>query len=262
MTNVAVPTLSRNIAPRFCCLPSRSVSSLALLAGLAGAAPARAQVPASEPVPQIVTSGRGEVRLAPDRAALSISVETHRPSAALASQENARLQRAVFDTLRAVGLTAEQLSTSDFSVVPEQRWNQQKQQSELLGYVVRNTIRVQVRQLDQLGRVIDGALAKGSNLISSLELYAANTEGARHEALAKAVERARADADVMAKAAGGTVSGLLELSTEADEPQVVRPLMLAPRASGAAAPETPIGTGSQTLNVRVTARWRFLADRR
>lgn len=264
------PSMSSIAAPHRAMLDRRStvlftLCSVALLFVAASPAVADAQssAVAPEPTPQIMTSGRGEVRVNPDRATLSLAVETRRLTASQASQENARLQRAVFDTLKAVGVAADQLSTSDFSVMPEQRWNQPRQQQELVGYVVRNTVRVQVRQLDQLGRIIDAALSKGSNLVSSLELFASNTDAARREALARAVEQARLDAEAMAKAAGGVVAGLLELSSEPFEPPGVQPIRMELRAKIAdASPETPIGTGSQAVSVKVSARWRFSADKR
>ena len=211
-----------------------------------------------DPVAQLVVGGRGEVKVTPDRALLSLTVETRRPQASAAAQENARLQRLVFDTLRAVGVASSELSTADYSVQPEQRWNQQKQQSELIGYVVRNTIKVRVLNVEQVGRVIDAALSKGSNLVSSLEFYASNVEVARRQALAQAVEQARADADVMARAAGGSVGGLLELSSVDAEPAPVQP-MRSMRTAVAEAVETPIANGAQALVVRVMTRWRFAA---
>lgn len=230
-----------------------------VLLGLSGRrAVAQASAADREPIPQVVVSGRGEVKVTPDRALLSLTVETRRPQAAAASQENARLQRRVFDTLRAVGVAPADLATTDYSVQPEQRWNQQKQQAEQIGYVVRNTIKVRILSVEQTGRVIDAAVSKGSNIVSSLEWYASNVETARRQALAQAVEHARADADVMAKAAGGTIGGLLELSSVEMEPGPVPPVrMLSMSARAVDAPETPIGTGTQALVVRVSTRWRF-----
>jgi uncharacterized protein YggE len=148
-------------------------------------------------------------------------------------------------------------------VAPEQRWNQQKQQSELIGYVVRNTLRVRILNLEQVGRAIDAALAKGANQVSGLEFSATNVEAARRQALAMAVEQARADADVMAKAAGGTVSALLEVSSSDMEPPPVAPMrVMSMAARGAEAVETPISAGPQTLVVRVQTRWRFAPSSR
>ena len=240
-----------------------SAPALLLLTVGARLAVGQAVTPKREPVAQIVVGGRGEVKITPDRALLSLTVETRRAQAAAASQENARLQRLVFDTLRAIGVASADLSTTDYSVSPEQRWNQQKQQAELLGYVVRNTIRVRIVNIDMTGRVLDAALSKGSNLVSGLELYASNVEAARRQALSQAVEQARADAEVMAKAAGGSLGALLELSSGESDPAPVTPVRaMAMAAKSSDASETPIAGGAQTLVVRVSSRWRFNAPPR
>jgi uncharacterized protein YggE len=75
---------------------------------IAVVAPLTAQQPAInptvDPVPQIITSARGEVRVVPDRATIQISVQTRAATAAAAASENATKQKAVFDALRALGL--------------------------------------------------------------------------------------------------------------------------------------------------------------
>lgn len=211
-----------------------------------------------EPVPQIAVAAHAEISVTPDRAMLSVTVETRRPLAALASQENARIQRAVFDTLKTLGVAGDQITTTDYTVMPEQRYDQQRQRSEVVGYVVRNTIRVRVVRLELLGSIIDAALAKGSNVVSALDLYAANTDQARRQALAEAVEKARADADVIAKAAGGTVAGLLEIVSEEYGSSLPVPVRMAMAKVDGGQPETPIGTGSQLVRARVSTRWRFV----
>lgn len=211
-----------------------------------------------EPVPQISVSAQGEIRVTPDRATLSVTVETRRPLAAQASQENARIQHAVFDTLKSLGVAADHISTTDYTVMPEQRWDQRQQRSEVTGYVVRNTIRIRVLRLDQLGSIIDASLKKGSNVVTSLDLFAANTDQARRQALAEAVEKARADADVIAKAAGGSIAGLLEIVSEeyrTSPPVPMQRMAMAKAEAGSV--ETPIGAGSQLLQARVSTRWRF-----
>ena len=64
-----------------------------------------------------------------------------------------------------------------------------------------------------MGRVIDAALAKGANEISSLQFFSSKADSARSVALAAAVADAKAQAEVMARAAGGSLGQLLELNT-------------------------------------------------
>jgi uncharacterized protein YggE len=92
-------------------------------------------------------------------------------------------------------------------------------------------------------------------MINSLQFYASNVEAARREAIGAAVRKARADAEAAAKAAGGAVGDLLELSIGAYYPPQPRP-MIAMKAQAAA--DTPIVGGDETVAVDVTTRWKFV----
>ncbi|MBX6331933.1 MAG: SIMPL domain-containing protein [Gemmatimonadaceae bacterium] len=210
--------------------------------------------------PEIVTSAQGEARVTPDRATVFIGVETRAATAAQAGAQNARKQAAVIDTLRALGIAKEQISTVGYNVYPQQSFPQPggDQTPKIVGYNVSNTVRVEVGKLDQLGKLLDAALAKGANAINSLELYASNQDDARRAAYAEAVARARADAEALARAAHGHLGDLLELSTTPTV-QPPRPYPFAAMAMKSTA-ETPISAGEQTITVNVMARWSFVAD--
>jgi len=211
-----------------------------------------------DPIPQISVVGRGEIKVSPDRATIQISVQTRAVTAAAAAAENATKQQSVLSALKALGLTDDQLSTINYNVYPEQRYEQGKE-PVIVAYNVTNTILVDVRKLSQVGPVIDAALAHGANMITSLQFYASNTEAARRSAIASAIEKARADADAAARAAHGTLGSLLEVSIGSYSAPPPRPLMMArTMAAGAAQADTPINPGDETLSVDVSTRWRFL----
>src|SRR5918911_985524 len=145
--------------------------------------------------------------------------------ACAAAADNARKQRAVIDTLRKLGIAQEQISTVNFNVYPETQYDRPNQTPRVTGYVVSNSVRAEVRRLDQIGALIDAALASGANAISSLSFYASNTDEARRPALSQAVAKARQDAETLARAAGGALGELLELTTVEYHPP--RPLLVA-----------------------------------
>jgi uncharacterized protein len=209
-----------------------------------------------EVIPQIAVTGRGEVKVSPDRATIQISVQTRASTAAAAAAENANKQQAVITALRALGLGTDQLSTINYNVYPEQRYEQGKE-PVIIAYNVTNTILADVRKLTQVGPVIDAALAHGANMITSLQFYASNTEAARRTAIGTAIEKARADADAAAKAAHGTLGTLLEINIGSYSPPPPRPMMMMARKDAAQA-DTPINPGEETLAVEVSTRWRFL----
>lgn len=208
-----------------------------------------------DPIPQIAVIGRGEIKISPDRSTIQISVQTKAPTAAAAAADNANKQQSVMAALRALGLGNDQLSTINYNVYPEQRYEQNREPA-IVGYNVTNTILVDVRKLSQVGPVIDAALSHGANMITSLQFYASNTEAARRTAIASAIEKARADAEVAARAAHGSLGTLLGIDIGSYSPPPPRPMMMA-KQMGAQA-DTPINPGEETLAVEVSTRWRFI----
>jgi uncharacterized protein YggE len=212
--------------------------------------------------PQIVVSGSGEVRVTPDRAIINIGVYSRAATAAAAARDNARKQAAIIDTLRSLGFTNDQISTMHYNVSPEMRHEPRTGRSEVVAYTVSNTVRVDVRRLDQIGTAIDAALAKGANQIHGLDFYVFNTDEPRRRALTQAIERARLDADAMARAAGGSLGALLEMSTGFTPIPIIRQEMAMARTGVAQADvATPIQPGEEVLRAIVTTRWQFVPGR-
>lgn len=212
-----------------------------------------------EPTPTISSSASAEAKFAPDRATVSIAVQTKGATAAAAAADNAKRQGAVLASLRALGMTNEQLSTTGYSVNPEYRYPQNAA-PVLTGYTVTNTILADVHDLKQVGKVLDTALASGSNVISSLDFYASNTDVPSQKALTDAVVKARNQAEIAAKAAGGTLGPLVQLAIMGGNTNPPpRPMYAA--KSMAAAPDTQINPGDQTISVSVSGSWQFIAGR-
>jgi uncharacterized protein len=222
-------------------------------------APLKAQQPANNPpIPQIVVTGRGETKITPDRATIQISVQSRDATAAAAAADNAKKQTAVIASIKALGIKDEQISTSNYSIVPEQKYTPNNP-PVVTGYTVTNTVVVDVRNITMVGAVIDAAVSHGSNLISGLSFYASNTDAARRTAIASAVEAARSDADAAAKAAHGSLGELIEMDVGGGFAPPPRPIMMARMGVGGVAQDaTPISPGEETLTVEITARWRFI----
>ncbi|MGI8510259.1 MAG: SIMPL domain-containing protein [Gemmatimonadaceae bacterium] len=210
-----------------------------------------------EATPSIGGTASSDVKLTPDRATIRISVQTRASTASTAAAQNAIKQNAVLTALRSLGLANEQLSTTDYSVNPEYRYEQNKS-PVLTGYTVTNTILADVRDLKLLGKVLDASLGSGANMVSSLDFYSSNTDAARRGAIGVAVTKARSEAEVAAKAAGGTLGELISLEIGgANQNPPPRPMMR--MASATASDATPINPGEQTVTVTVSARWRYVA---
>jgi uncharacterized protein len=213
-------------------------------------------------IPNVVTSGTGEAKVTPDRAAVMVNVQTRAATAAAAASENARRTTAVLEALGKLGLPKSQLSTEGYTVYPETRYDQNGQSPRVTGYVVTNTVRAETHRPEQAGAIIDAALGAGANMINGLSFYASSIDAPRREAIADAVASARADAEAMARAAGGSLGSLIELSTQGPTmpPRPMYDMAVMARKSEVAAP-TPVNPGEQTINVYVSARWQFVPGR-
>ena len=95
----------------------------------------------------------GEARVTPDRATILVGVQSRAATAAAAGADNARRQKAILDTLRALGsrrrsaLDGELQRRSGDAVQPETGGSPPK----VTGYTVTNTVRADVRRLDDVG---------------------------------------------------------------------------------------------------------------
>jgi uncharacterized protein YggE len=245
---------------------SRLLSSTVFGALLLGAGPSSslgAQTPTMTVVaasPALITSGQGEAKVTPDRASILVNVQTRGLTAAAAGADNAQRTKAVLDALAKLGLPKEQLSTEGYSVYPEMAYDRNGGTPRVTGYVVTNTVKAETKQPAQVGAMVDAALSAGANMINSLSFYAASIEGPRREAIALAVANARADADAMARAAGGSLGNLLELSTQGPTipPRPMYEMAMAARKGVADQVQTPVNPGQQTVSVYVTSRWQFV----
>jgi uncharacterized protein YggE len=208
-------------------------------------------------VPILSTSGQGEAKVTPDRASVMVNVQTRAVTATAAAADNASRTRAVLDAIGKLGLSKEQLGTEGYTVYPEMQYDKNGGSPKVSGYVVTNTVHAETKRPEQAGAIVDAALSAGANLINSLSFYASSIDEARRQAIAAAVASARADAEAMARAAGGTLGSLIELSTGG--PTVPpRPMYdMAIRSKSVMQVETPVNPGQQTVTVYVQAKWRF-----
>lgn len=238
---------------------ARTISCCALaLSSQAVTLGAQAPLAGAPLPPSLVTSGQAEEKVTPDRVSVLVNVQTRAATAAAAAADNAKRTRAVLDALSALGLTKDQLSTEGYSAYPEMNYDRPGNTPKVVGYVVTNSVRAESKRVDQAGPIIDAALGAGANMINGLSFYASSIEEARRKAIGGAVASARADAEAMAQAAGGSLGALIELSTQG--PTVPpRPMFdIAARTKSVMAEPTPINPGQQTVTVFVTARWAFV----
>ena len=227
-----------------------SFGSLACVAVLALALVLPTSTASAEEAPTLTMNGIGVARIAPDVAEITLGVVTEAKDAAKAHADNAAQATRVQNAVKALGIAERDIQTTryDFSPVYDVKDNGR---SVTTGYTVTNSVVVKVRNLDNVGKVIDAALANGANRVDSLEFSASDPSAAKNAALADAARDARNKADAVAKALGVRIVRILNVYADAqpyNTPRNFMPMMMAKEAYDAS---TPISAGELSFEASV-----------
>lgn len=232
---------------------------LLLLAALAlgacsGIASAQAQTPAAPAAEQaesprtITVTGSGQAALTPDIAYVTIGVRTEGQDAAEAVAENSEKSQTVIQAIREAGVAARDIRTTNFSIYPQQSFNNEGQPQEIT-YVVENSVYVTVRELDLIGSLLDEAVQAGANSIHGIQFDVADKAQALSGARREAIDNARAVAEEVAEAAGVEIGEVRSIDVYGGSTPV--PYFAARTSVAEVAMDVPVSTGEMILTVDV-----------
>lgn len=229
--------------------PAYSFALLAsiVLAGPVAAAPGDRQ-------PSVTVTGTGEVFERPDMARVNIGVVTQREAASESLRQNSAAVEKVLATLKNHNIADDDIQTSNFNIGPQYDYGRSGEPPRLIGYRVTNEVRVAVRQLDDLGKLLDEVVSAGSNHINGVQFDIADAAALEDTARRAAVKDARRKADLYAQEAGvelGKVMRIEEISGPVAMPQVAFGVAEQARA-------VPVAPGRQAI--RQTVRVTFAID--
>jgi hypothetical protein len=163
---------------------------------------------------KLIVQGEGKASAAPDKATVVLGVETRDASAAIAAVENARLMNETIVALLAAGIAEREIQTSGYSLGTEPQdapvMAGEKQKAPV--FVASNTVTVDLNNTTDVGRVLDTAVAAGSNSIQEVAFDLKDPQPQKDLALTMAIEDARRKAEIAAKAAGVKLGRVLEIS--------------------------------------------------
>lgn len=194
-------------------------------------------------------SARGESSRTPDIATASAGVVTQAADASTAMRENAAQMSRVMAAIRAAGVAEKDIQTSGINIHPSYR-HVENEEPRISGYNASNTVNLTVRDIAKLGEVLDALVASGANNVNGPSFGIDRPEVVYDEARRKALEQARARADMYAKALDLRVRRIVSISEGGSLPQP-RP-MYAMRAMAAMdAESTPVSPGENTLEANL-----------
>jgi uncharacterized protein YggE len=199
----------------------------------------------------VVTSGEAVIQTAPDRAVVTIAVESRAKEPKDAQRQNAEAASAMQQKLKSAGIGADAIRTVAIELTPEFDYANGRQQ--LRGYVARNGVEVRVDALERLGDTIDAAVATGATNVTGVSFDVKSRDDLEREALRRAVAQAKLRAEAAASGAGRAIDRVMRIEdTGGVVPPPPRPMMMAARAEMAADAATPVAPGELEIRAQVT----------
>jgi uncharacterized protein YggE len=198
----------------------------------------------------VQATGSATISVNPDQFQLAVGVVTQGTTAQDAGQQNATLTTTVLNALKGVLGTAGTIQTISYSISPRYSTTT-GQTSVIVGYTASNTVEVTSTDLTLIGRLIDSANQAGANNVGNLSFGLQNPEPVMEQALGQAAKQAQAHANAIATGLGAKTGAVISAQEGASATQIV--------ALGvAAAPTTPIQTGTVSVTANVTINVRMM----
>jgi uncharacterized protein YggE len=205
--------------------------------------------------PEVRTSGGAAKTVQPNLVTVTIEFSVKRRTPGDAGRANAERAVAIRRALTALGIPRDSIVTAGYR--SELTFSDGYQRDT--GFVASNTLVARIRDLRLIGPAIDTALAEGATRVTNVHYSASDVDRPYLEALRDASLAARQRAEVMAKAMGGRLGRLIELTTEARRYSDDGLIDLREITVTAAA-ATPIQAPTLQLTATVYGRWEFVRD--
>jgi uncharacterized protein YggE len=162
----------------------------------------------------------------------------------------------LIDAIKANGVAAEDIQTSNFSIWANTQYGPDGLPSGT-SYVVDNTVYLTVRNLEQLGDLLDAAVQAGANNVNSIQFDVADKSVSLTEARKSAVKAAYEQASELASAAGVSLGEITRIEYM-DNGQVYGYMGYGMGGGGGgdmASSSVPITTGQMEISATVSVTY-------
>lgn len=176
-------------------------------------------------VPMINVSGEGKVKVAPDQASISISIETKGTKAEDVKRENDKKMDAVLKFIKNSNIAKEDFQTQRISLNPNYDYEKKK-----YSYVATQTVQILLKDLSKYDALMEGLINEGINRIDNVEFKSSKMLQLQSEARKLAIKEAKAKAEDFVSVLGQKV-GKAILISDNSQPYNPQPRMYAMKAS-------------------------------
>jgi uncharacterized protein YggE len=187
------------------------------------------------------------VTVVPDIAYVTLGVSTQGASADEAQKQNNTTANAVLDAIRQQGITDENIQTSNINVYPD--YNDPSK------YNVEVTYRIKVSPIENVGKIIDSAIAAGANVTYSLSFDIEDRDGVYMQALEKAMGSVSDKAQKMAEAGGLSIDRVLLVQESGSNYYPMYDTAMKNAVAGEGSSAVSVAPGQMEVSATVTATY-------
>ncbi len=195
------------------------LSIVTLLALLLAACTAAQAAPSSQAgdVPRTITVvGQGKVSLKPDIATINIGAEARESTVAEAKEQVDAQMAAITAALAEAGVADKDIQTAHYGIHFEREpipvLREGAAEAPQGGYYVTNMVRVTVRDVEQVGEVLDAVIQAGANQVYGVTFTVSDESAWESQARAEAMADARSRAQELAGLAEVKLGEVLSVS--------------------------------------------------
>jgi len=157
--------------------------------------------------PRLTVSAEGRLNVPPDKAVLSFAVETVGEKLAKVQEENQERMAQVLTECQKLEIEPKFIQTTSLNVIPEYPPPPRRSSGgsleqtipRIIGYRVVHQVNVEVRNLDIVGKVVDGVLKVGANRFSGISWGLQDEQPTKLKVLQLAASKAQTKADTLAQ---------------------------------------------------------------
>ena len=206
----------------------------------------------------ITVSGTGEVYAKPDLAFTTFSVVTEKKEVAEAMEENTKKMNAIINSIKEQGVEEKDLKTTSFSIYPRYEWREKTQfypngRRVLTGYEIRQSLEVKIRDMGEIGVIIQKATDAGANQVGNLQFTVDDEDEVKKQAREEAIKEAKDKAKELASQLDVKLVRIVNFSESGAMPYYYGIRAETEMASSdAGAPQIEIGENKIEVSVSIT----------
>lgn len=178
-------------------------------------------------VPMINVSGEGKVKVAPDQALISISIETKGTKAEEVKRENDKKMDAILKFIKKSNIAPEDFQTQRISLNPNYDYEKKK-----YNYIATQSVQILLKDLSKYDTLMEGLVNEGINRIDNVEFKSSKMLQLQSDARKLAIKDAKAKAEDFVSVLGQKVGKAIVISDNS-QTYTPQPRMYAMKSSNA-----------------------------